>query len=69
MYLLAGQHPYLGVLMVLPVPRFLNALSAPVSVSHLLPHNVRLNPLSRNTEITREVKMYVRKKVAKIVFV
>ena len=45
MYLLVGQHPYLAVL----VPRTLNALSTPVRVFHLLPHNVRLNPLSLNT--------------------
>ena len=46
MYLLTEQHPYLAVL----VPRILNALLISVSVFHLLPHNVRLNPLSLNTE-------------------
>ena len=47
MYLPAGQHPYLAVL----VPRLskLNALLVPVNVFHLLPHKVRLNPLSLNT--------------------
>ena len=45
MYLLAGQHPYLAVL----VPRVVNAFSAPAKDSHVLPHNVRLNPLSLNT--------------------
>ena len=49
MYLLAGQHPYLAVLMALPLPRLLNAFLSPVRVFHLLPHSVRLNPLSLNT--------------------
>ena len=45
MYLLAGQQPYLAVL----DPRDVNAFLSPSSDSHLLPHNVRLNPLSLNT--------------------
>ena len=45
MYLLAGQHPYLAVLL----PRSLKAFLLPGKVSHLLPHNVRLNPLFVNT--------------------
>ena len=45
MYLLAGQQPYLAVL----DPRDANAFLSPSSDSHLLPHNVRLNPLSLNT--------------------
>ena len=45
MYVLAGQHPYLAAL----VPRLLNALTSPIKLSHLLPHNVRLNPLFLNT--------------------
>ena len=47
MYWLAGQHPYLAVLDPLD-PRSSNALELPViplTGSHLLPHNVRLNPL------------------------
>tara|TARA_B100000780_G_scaffold37019_1_gene23060 strand:+ start:124 stop:408 length:285 start_codon:yes stop_codon:yes gene_type:complete len=50
MYLFARQHPYLAVLLVLPLPRLLNAFSSPVKLSHLLPHNVRLNPLFVNTK-------------------
>jgi len=49
MYLLTGQHPYLAVLMVLALPSVLNAFLSPVRVFHVLPHNVRLNPLSLNT--------------------
>ena len=45
MYLLAGQHPYLAVL----VPREVNAFLSPFRDSHVLPHKVRLNPLSLNT--------------------
>ena len=41
MYLSAGQHPYLAVL----DPVLSKAFLSPVIVSHLLPHNVRLNPL------------------------
>ena len=42
---MAGQQPYLAVL----DPRDINAFLSPSSDSHLLPHNVRLNPLSLNT--------------------
>ena len=49
MYLLVGQHPNLAVLMVLPLPSAINAFLSPVRVFHVLPHNVRLNPLSLNT--------------------
>ena len=52
MYVLAGQHPYLAAL----VPRLLNALTSPIKLSHLLPHNVRLNPLSSNTAIHQQKK-------------
>ena len=49
MYVSAGQHPNLAVLVPsLPV---VNALFKPLLAvidSHLLPHNVRLNPLSKN---------------------
>ena len=45
MYLSAGQHPYLAVL----DPVLSKAFLSPVIVSHLLPHNVRLNPLFVNT--------------------
>ena len=63
MYLLAGQHPYLAVL----VPRDVNAFLSPFRDSHLLPHNVRLNPLSLNTadhknkigKIKRTEKIYL----------
>jgi len=50
MYLLAGQHPYLAVL----VPREVNAFLSPFRDSHVLPHKVRLNPLSSNTAKKRE---------------
>ena len=46
MYVLAGQHPYLTAL----VPRAVNAFVPSDRDPHVLPHNVRLNPLSRNTE-------------------
>ena len=49
MYLLIGQHPCLAVLMVLPLPSAINAFLSPSRESHLLPHKVRLNPLSLNT--------------------
>ena len=48
MYLLAGQQPYLALPVL--VPRLLNAFLSPVKPftgSHLLPHNVRSNPLFR----------------------
>ena len=41
MYLLAGQQPYLAVL----VPSFEDVFQEPFRLSHLVPHNVRLNPL------------------------
>jgi len=44
-YLLAGQHPYLAIL----DPREVNAFLSPFRDSHVLPHKVRLNPLSLNT--------------------
>tara|TARA_B100000795_G_scaffold250526_1_gene218788 strand:+ start:370 stop:534 length:165 start_codon:yes stop_codon:yes gene_type:complete len=46
MYSVAGQHPYLAVLVL---PRRVNALKLPVKDFHVLPHNVRLNPLPSNT--------------------
>ena len=61
MYLPAGQHPYLAVL----DPKTLNALSISVRVFHLLPHNVRLNPLSLNTENHQQQKMEKEKKIKK----
>ena len=45
MYLLAEQHPYLAIL----VPVSVKAFFSSGKVSHLLPHNVRLNPLFVNT--------------------
>ena len=63
MYLLTGQHPYLAVL----VPRSVNAFLPLARDPHVLPHNVRLNPLSLNTadtyknkigKIKRHVKKY-----------
>ena len=67
MYLLAGQHPYLAVLMVLPLPSILNAFLSPVRESHVLPHNVRLNPLSLNTVDHKNKKGKI-KRPKKIIF-
>ena len=54
MYWLTGQHPYLAVL----DPRLSNALLVLVRLSHVLPHNVRVNPLCVNTaKIIKVVKM------------
>ena len=51
---MTGQHPYLAVL----DPRISNALLVSVRLSHVLPHNVRVNPLCVNTaKIIKVVKM------------
>ena len=55
MYLLAGQHPYLAVLLSRDLNAFLFPVK-PLTGSHLLPHNVRLNPLLKNTEEKKEEK-------------
>ena len=65
MYLPAGQHPYRALL----VPRYLNALLLPVIPfvgSHLLPHNVRLNPLFSNTANHKRRKFEIFSKNKKI---
>ena len=56
MYLLTGQHPFLAVL----DPRLLKTF---VELSHVLPHNVRVNPLFLNTaKITNEENLEEKKK-------
>ena len=69
MYLLTGQHPFLAVLDPSTV-----VVKTFVELSHVLPHNVRVNPLFLNTaKITNEEnlegkkKMYVVKNVKQIV--
>ena len=58
MYSLAGQHPCLGVL----PPRCPNHFLSPVKLSHVLPHNVRVNPLLVNTaKITNEENLEEKK--------
>ena len=56
---MTGQHPYLAVL----DPRISNALLVSVRLSHVLPHNVRVNPLFLNTaKITNEENLEEKKK-------
>ena len=58
MYLLTGQHPFLAVLDPSTV-----VVKTFVELSHVLPHNVRVNPLFLNTaKITNEENLEGKKK-------